>query len=182
MKNQKFIISAAIGILGLFMLTSTSVLFYYSFYTGYIPALVKDQEIYLTPSSCTVNLKNLNLKSDQKYSFSLNLKVNESPHNFKIGNFLVFLEIRNSKNSTSTRITRPGLVKWKSPLLQGINTLTSLSLLMGYTSQYQLLDIQLLENYSPKDADYYFYIGLDTDELHIQQSTLGVKTYLRGLR
>jgi hypothetical protein len=182
MKNQKFILSVSLGILGLLMLLSTSVLFYYTFYASYIPTLVKDQSIYFTPESTIINLRDLNLKSDQKYSFSLNLKVSESPHNFKIGNFLVFLEIRNSKNNTIKEITRPGLVKWKSPLLQGINTLTSLSLLLGYTSQYQTVKIQLLENYTPKDSDYYLFMGLSTKELHIQASTLGVKTYLRGLR
>jgi hypothetical protein len=164
------------------MLLSTSVLFYYTFYASYIPTLVKDQRIYFTPESTIINLKDLNLKSDQKYSFSLNLKVSESPHNFEIGNFLVFLEIRNSKNNTIKEITRPGLVQWKSPLLQGINTLTSLSLLLGYTAQYQSVNIQLLENYSPKESDYYLFMGLSTKELHIQASTLGVKTYLRGLR
>lgn len=185
-KNQRIAFSFALFSIGGLILLISSCIVYYTFYKSYIPPLAKDAQLYFDYSAIpTVSMpvSSLGLMKDQQYTFSLKLNVPNSPHNFKLGNFMVHFTIIDSYNNTISQISRPGLVIFKSPLLLTLNTLVScLWLLMGSKSESQRIIIPLMELYSPKPKDSLIKISLSTSELHISEAALGVKTYLRGLR
>lgn len=185
-KNQRIAFSFALFSLGGLVLLITSSIVYYTFYKSYIPPLANDAHLYFDYSkvpTVSVPVSSLGLMKDQQYSFSLKLVVPNSPHNFKLGNFMVHFIILDSYNKTLSVISRPGLVIYKSPLLLTLNTLaSSLWLLLGSRSESQKILIPLLELYSPKKQDHFIQISLSTSDLHVSNAALGVKTYLRGLR
>ena len=186
-QNQKVAFSIALFSLGGLVLLLSAVIVYYTFYKSYIPALVSDAPLYFDYSTSSpqvlVPVKALGLMNDQKYSFSLKLKVPNSPHNFNLGNFMVHFRLLDSYNNTMAWASRPGLVIFKSPLLLTLNTIiSSFWLLLGSKSESQKLEIPLMELYSPNSKAFWAQISLSTQDLHISNAALGIKTNLRGLR
>ena len=185
-KNQKVAFSIALFSFGGLLLLLSSCFIYFSFYNNYIPPLASDAKVYFDYTSlpnAKIPISTLGLMNDQQYTFSLKLNVPNSPHNFGLGNFMVNFNLLDGQNNTVSSTCRPGLVTFKSPLLLTLTTIvSSLWLLIGSKSESQMIKIPLLELYSPSSKDSLIQLSLSTKDLHILEASLGIKTYLRGLR
>ena len=112
--------------------------------------------------------------------------MNRQMEHMHLGNFMVSLCLR-SLNSTLQCVHKPGLVQYKSPLLQLVETVAFIPMLLLYSGsggvrQQQYLSIPMLEQaHHPTMPADQAVLSVSTPELQTYSVHLKVETHLNGM-
>ncbi|XP_064622458.1 seipin-like isoform X2 [Lineus longissimus] len=179
-----------------------SIFFYGSFYYLYMPAISHVKPVHLqfkgncdiTTEGCGFPSANFSLVSHgkeqlmlrgQPYRIQLELEMPESPVNQMLGMFMVRLDFLTHFGRVVQSTNRAGVLHYKSPLLQTLDTLVySPFLLFGSREQKQLINVELFNNYL-EDAykpSIGAYIEIQARRIEIYSSVLKIYANFTGLR
>lgn len=194
-ENQKLFLSLFIFTIIICAIFISSIIFYIIFYYNYIPRLSHKVPCYFqyindTPTAEVSLVKNKwknsgILTGGQYYNVYLTLDVEDSKHNYDIGNFMVQLLMINSNDKVIADSNRPGIVKYKSFLHRNTETIIKMApLLVDIANENQKINLPLFEEFI-EDEEYSTtkaVITLSTKQLHLNSAVLNFEANFHGLR
>ncbi|KAH6592714.1 hypothetical protein BASA50_007894 [Batrachochytrium salamandrivorans] len=201
--SQRMALSSVVFGTALGSMTVVAVSIYSLFYIMYMPQAAITIPFYLQyPShlnqqsqpqsmpSATVNLSQFSathlplLTPEQHYSFTADISIPDSDANFKLGNFMVSIELLSKNNDSLAQSIRPAMVRYKSSLFKTVTLLWKVFFIpFGGFTEAQQLSVCLVENYVEKKAAYVDSVVLFFSDPRLQtyQTNLRIETHFQGL-
>lgn len=145
-----------------YLILLTSIFIYVTIYNIYIPVVQHTRPIHLQfDSTCqddcsnpnaVVNLSDVRssmvLARGQSYRFIIALEMPESDINWSQGMFMIRLRLVDSRSSLLYDVSRPAIMRYKTPLTRIINALLySPFLVTNLKNEMQTMHVQLIDNY-----------------------------------
>ncbi|PFX30736.1 seipin-like isoform X1 [Stylophora pistillata] len=185
-----------------FVILWIAVLLYVSFYYAYMPTVSHVRPVFLLFNSncddsrgktlCSFPEANLSLSTGerilmrgQRYQVFLDLEMPHSPVNEKLGMFMVRVTFLSESGKVLASSERSGMLHYKSALLQSLGTVFySLPMVLGFTEEKQIVQINLLEEYV--EDSYHPAVGATvivlSKEIEIYSAALRIEAHFVGLR
>ncbi|XP_053305010.1 seipin isoform X2 [Spea bombifrons] len=203
LRTRRLVLQVGILICAVLLLLWVSVFLYGSFYYSYMPTVRYSSPVhYQYSSSCdspagilcsfpTANVSLLRNNRDrvlihgQPYRISIELRLPESSVNRDVGMFMVSMSCYTRGGQQISYTARSAILHYKSPLLQTLETFTSLPfLLLGLSEQQQFLEVELYSEY--REDSYVPTIGaviqIQSVRIQIYEAELRVHAHFTGLR
>ena len=152
------------------LIVSTSIFIYITIYNNYVPVVKHSRPVHLQfDSTCKENCSNpfaivnfndvrssFYLARGQSYKFVIQLEMPESDVNWSQGMFMIRLRLIESQGKTLYDISRPAILKFKTPLTKMINSFVWAPLfVVNLGNEMQTMEVQLIDNYI-EGAKFYF--------------------------
>lgn len=116
------------------------------------------------------------LARGQKYRVVVDFEMPESPTNQRIGMFLINMSMKTHTGEVLRESSRSSMLRYKSPLLQTISTMTfSPLLLYGIQEEKQMVTVELFSQYEEDPV-------IPLSEVHVELQTRFVELYGAQLR
>lgn len=194
------IINIAINVSVAAVLTVAASLFLYStFYYSYMPLDTHEADLNFEFLSCgdalglcsfpnaTANIspRKRNLMPGQRYSFSLQLEMPDSPTNQDLGMFMTCLSLKDINGHQLNNICRSSILEFRSELLRVIETFVLFPLFMiGSLTQRQWITVHYYDEFIDNTHNPAFTatIHLQSKFIQVYSGQLRIAANLSGLR